>query len=257
MKNQPPKETSWEPVEKWYKGTVGSEGHYYHQQIIIPGVLNMLNLKACNNPSVLDLASGNGVLAHYLPKNCLYVGVDLSPSLIKAAKKSDPSPHHQYQIADITKPLALKKQDFTHSTVILALQNVEHPGRVFANAAAHLAEKGQLVIVLNHPCFRIPRQSSWEVDEERKIQYRRVDRYSSSMSIPIHAEPSKGEKSPSTWSFHHPLQQYSHWLYAAGFVIELIEEWHSDKVSTGKAAKMENRSRTEIPLFMAIKALKR
>jgi len=37
-------------------------------------------------------------------------------------------------------------------------------------------------------------------------------------------------------------------------VIEKIEEWASDKDSVGKAAKMENRARAEIPLFMAIQA---
>ena len=31
--------TSWEPVAKWYKDLVGSDGHYFHQRIILPGVL--------------------------------------------------------------------------------------------------------------------------------------------------------------------------------------------------------------------------
>jgi hypothetical protein len=110
---------------------------------------------------------------------------------------------------------------------------------------------------MNHPCFRIPRQSSWKVDDEQKIQYRRIDRYTSPMKIPIQAHPSKGQSSATTWSFHHPLASYSQWLNETGFVIELIEEWHSNKVSTGKAAKMENRSREEIPLFLAIKAKKK
>jgi hypothetical protein len=45
-------------------------------------------------------------------------------------------------------------------------------------------------------------------------------------------------------------------LKDAGFVIDTIEEWTSDKESEGRAGKMENRSRAEIPLFMAIKAIK-
>jgi hypothetical protein len=35
-----------------------------------------------------------------------------------------------------------------------------------------------------------------------------------------------------------------------------MEEWTSDKVSVGKAAKGENRARAEFPLFMAIRAVK-
>jgi ubiquinone/menaquinone biosynthesis C-methylase UbiE len=249
-----PSSTSWEPVQKWYKETVGSEGHYYHRHVILPNLLKMLDLPASHSPSILDLACGNGVLAHHIPKECPYTGVDLSPSLIKAANKSDRNPHHQYVVADITSPLPLDKRNFSHAVILLALQNIEHPGRVFANVATHLMKNGQLILVLNHPCFRIPRQSSWQVDAKQNIQYRRIDRYTSAMKIPIHSTPSKGKMSPSTWSFHYPLHAYSRWLFEAGFAIELIEEWHSDKASQGKAAKMENRARTEIPLFLAIRA---
>jgi hypothetical protein len=35
-----------------------------------------------------------------------------------------------------------------------------------------------------------------------------------------------------------------------------LEEWTSDKVSIGKAAKGENRARAEFPLFLVIKAVK-
>jgi hypothetical protein len=133
---------------------------------------------------------------------------------------------------------------------------MEDPKAAFQNAADYLKSGGHLVVVMNHPCFRIPRQTSWKVDEEQKTQYRRIDRYSSPLQIPIQAHPSKGEQSGMTWSFHYPLAFYSQWLFEAGFTIELIEEWHSNKISTGKAAKMENRSRAEIPLFMAIRAVK-
>lgn len=250
--------TSWEPVEKWYKGTVGSEGHYYHQRIVIPGVLKLLDFASSPilPPSLLDLACGNGVLSHQLPANCEYEGFDLSPSLIKAAKKENKIPHHHFTVCDVTKALPLEKKQFSHTTIILALQNIKMPSLAIQNASKHLMKGGKLVMVLNHPCFRIPRQSSWQIDEQQKLQYRRIDKYASPMEIPIHAEPSKGTQSATTWSFHHPLQSYSQWLFEAGFTIELIEEWHSDKVSTGKNAKMENRSRTEIPLFMAIRAVK-
>lgn len=114
---------------------------------------------------------------------------------------------------------------------------------------------GYLLIVLNHPAFRISRQSSWGIDPNSKIQYRRIDRYMTPINIPITAHP--GEKhSEFTWSYHLPLWEYSRMLKDNGFAIELIEEWTSDKESVGKASKMENRSRAEIPLFMAILAQK-
>jgi ubiquinone/menaquinone biosynthesis C-methylase UbiE len=252
QRNAKPATTSWEPVSKWYHGIVGEEGHYYHRQIIIPGVLKLLD----KPKALLDLACGNGILAKHLPETADYLGVDISATLIKSAKQSDGQKNHVYQIADVTKPLKLPRADFSHATLILAAQNMEEPKLAFENAAKHLGLQGKFVVVLNHPCFRIPRQSSWGIDDEKKIQYRRVDRYMSSMKIPIHAHPGKGENSPATLSFHYSLTHLILWLNEAGFAIESIEEWCSDKTSTGKNAKMENRSREEIPLFLAIKAFK-
>lgn len=254
MKRSSP--TSWQKVGKWYNESVGESGHYYHQTVIIPGVLKLLNLSK-ESTSLLDLACGQGVLSRHLPSTSSYVGIDAAAPLINAAKQYRHPPSHRFIQADITKQLPLDQVGFTHGSIILALQNIEEPLAVFKNAARHLLPGAPFIIVLNHPCFRIPRQSSWKVDQENKIQYRRIDRYMTTMKIPIQAHPSKGEKSVQTLSFHHPLSAYSSWLQEAGFSIDLIEEWCSDKESEGKAAKMENRSRSEIPLFMAIAARKK
>jgi ubiquinone/menaquinone biosynthesis C-methylase UbiE len=246
------KKTSWEPVEQWYKSIVKDEGHYFHQRIILPGILRL----AGNIDSILDLACGNGVLAAHLPNDVEYVGVDISPSLIKAASHRDKQPNHTYLVGDVTKTLNVKKHDFSLATIILAAQNLQQPALAFQNAFKHLTKGGKLIIVLNHPCFRVPRQSSWGVDETKKIQYRRIDRYYSTLEVPIQAHPGKGEKSPFTWSFHHPLAHFINWLFECGFSTEVMEEWCSDKESIGKNSKMENNSRKEIPLFLAIRAVK-
>lgn len=250
--------TSWNAVGRWYDHSVGEQGHYYHQNLIIPRVINLLSFSDQDKEtSLLDLACGQGVLSRHLPSHVSYTGVDIAPQLIASARQHTRCSTHQFIQGDVTRPLPTKKTDFTHSTLILALQNIEAPLKVFHNAAQHLQPHAPFIIVLNHPCFRIPRQSSWKVDQENKIHYRRIDRYMSDMKIPIQMHPGKGEKSQQTWSFHHPLSSYTRWLYETGFTLDLIEEWCSNKVSEGKAAKMENRSREEIPLFMALLARKK
>lgn len=246
--------TSWEKVTSWYDTHVGSEGHYYHKYIILPKLLIYWNLS--KESSILDLACGQGVLARNIPPHIPYLGVDASPSLIQSAKQQDKKPNHKYLVADITKPISFDKDRFTHAALILALQNLANPLGAFKNAHLALKNHGSFTIVMNHPCFRIPRQSSWGQDMQKKLQYRRIDRYMSPLSIPITTHPGK-TRSETTISMHWPLSQISLWLEEAGFFISRIEEWCSDKESIGKNAKMENVAREEFPLFLTIYCEKR
>jgi len=248
------KDTSWQKVKSWYISEVGEKGHFYHQNVVIPGALKLLNLK--QGISVLDLGCGSGVLGRYLDENIYYEGFDNSPDLIKFAQKQDSNKNHFYKVSDVTKELSTAKTDFDRAACILALQNFENFNQAISLASQHLKDGSIFVIVLNHPCFRIPRQSSWEVDEKQNIQYRRIAKYMSEMKIPISANPSRGKSSQVTWSFHFSLSKLSEELKANGFLIEKIDEWISSKKSKGGEAKRENISRQEIPLFMAIKAVK-
>jgi len=250
--------TSWQEASKWYGKLTEEGGHYYHQQVVIPGVLHLLNFKSETedvSESLLDLACGNGVLASYLPAGVEYLGLDMASDLITQAQRQDHSKNHRYLLADVTKALPVKEK-FTHAAIVLALQNIRSPQRVLFNVRDSLVEKGVLVIVFNHPCFRIPRQSGWGIDEKQKLQFRKVYKYMTTMEIPIITNPSLGQRSSTTLSFHRPLSLYIKMLKNAGFAVVDLEEWTSDKASVGKAAKMENRSRAEIPLFLTIKAIK-
>ncbi|HSX26677.1 MAG TPA: class I SAM-dependent methyltransferase [Chlamydiales bacterium] len=209
----------------------------------------MLELKP--NGSLLDLGCGQGVLARHLPKGVEYWGVDSSPSLIETAKRLTKGGH--FVVGDASREIEVKK-DFDWACLILSLQNMEHPQGAISAAGRHLKKGGKLLIVLNHPCFRIPRQSHWGVDEEMKLQYRRLNSYMSAQKIPIQTNPGKGEKSAATYSYHYPISSYSEWLHKEGFQIALMQEWCSDKKSEGGKAKMEDRARREFPLFLAILA---
>jgi ubiquinone/menaquinone biosynthesis C-methylase UbiE len=246
--------TSWEKSSKWYKNIVGDEGHYFHQAIIFPKIKDLVDLNKIN--SVLDLACGQGIFERQISLNTEYMGVDIARSLIEEAKKKNQNQKHQFIVADASKTLPLVENHFDLVIIILALQNIKDINGVIKNAATHLKNGGQFLIILNHPVFRIPRQTSWGFDDKNKIQYRRIDRYMGEMEIPILTHPGRFEKSEKTWSFHRPLSKYSQDLFKNGFLIEKIEEWISDKKSTGGRAKTENRSREEIPMFMAILAKK-
>ena len=245
---------SWQKVSKWYGKVTEGEGHYYHQKIVIPNSLKLLNLK--ENDSLIDLGCGSGILGRNIDQKVNYLGLDLSENLIKEAKRQDKSRNHSYKVLDVTKDLKQINQSFSHATFILSFQNMEKGENALHEVSCLLKKDGHLLLVLNHPMFRIPRQSSWEIDKTNKLEYRRVNKYMSDLKIPINMNPGKNS-SEFTWSYHYPLHKISHFLRKEGFLIETIEEWTSDKESSGKFAKMENRARSEFPLFMAILALKK
>ena len=188
------------------------------------------------------------------PDGVGYVGLDGAKPLITLAKNHQENPNHQFLVRDVTKPFRLEEKGFSHAVFLLSLQNMKEPEKALIETRKYLKKGGSLLLVLNHPCFRIPRQTSWGIDEKKKCQYRRIDRYMSPMEIPIQMHPGKKE-SIQTFSYHHSLSDLSHFLHKAKFVIKTIDEWTSHKQSSGKKKKMENRAREEIPLFLAIHAI--
>ncbi|OGN61588.1 MAG: hypothetical protein A3F09_00620 [Chlamydiae bacterium RIFCSPHIGHO2_12_FULL_49_11] len=244
MKKKP--DTSWENVADWYDKIVGKEGHDYHRTLIYPKLQKSLN-KA---ETVLDIGSGNGSLRAILPENTDYIGIDASKTLINNAPKDARS---RFIVHDMMKPIPEKLQaDAIY--VILSLQNMQDPYLVLRHIAACSKKGAHIHIVLNHPAFRIPRQSSWGIDSDKDLQYRRIDRYFSPMEIPITMHPSK-KQGPETTSFHFPVSVYVQALIDAGFKLEKFEEWLSPKQSSGKTGKRENRARNEFPLFLFLKGV--
>jgi hypothetical protein len=76
------------------------------------------------------------------------------------------------------------------------------------------------------------------------------------MKIPILTPPFI-DKVNFTMTYHRPLQNYFSALLKAGLCVDSLEEWMSNKESApGKRSRGENRARKEVPLFMAIRAVR-
>jgi len=243
--------TSWQKVAPWYQKIVGDSGHFYHREVILPNVLRLLNLKP--GEKLIDLGCGQGVLARAIPNDVEYAGFDNAGEMIKTAISLDKNLKHRYTTIDATHTILNQRAD--KIAIILALQNMKKPFAVIRNCQEMLNLNGKLVIVLNHPAFRVPKHADW-IEKEGK-QFRIVDNYMSPLEIPIESSPFDKKNNELSFSYHYPLSFYSEILFDNGFVIEKIEEWVSPKKSTGSKAEIEDKARGEIPLFMAIVAGKR
>ena len=235
---------------------MGKEGGFYQREVVFPGALRLLALGP--KSQLLDLACGQGAFAHHVTKKFPQInltGMDISPSLIQQAKRLVPK--GRWIVGDArSRQHSLPAGQFDAVACLLAVQNMDPLAPVFANAAQMLKPNAPFVIVMNHPAFRQPRQSSWGWDENQRLQYRRVDRYLRPYKVAIQAHPG-ADPSLTTPSFHRPLSSYVAALTQAGFLIDAMEEWVSPKTSdSGPRAKAENASRAEIPLFLALRAKK-
>ena len=242
------KDTSWGKVADWYDDHLKGD-NTYHAQVVAPNLLRVVNLKA--DQSLLELGCGQGFFIEQfskLSKNV--VGVDLGKELIELAKKKITKA--KFLVGNAENQNILAGEKFDVITIILALQNIKDLNAVVKNLDRLLALDGKIVIVLNHPAFRIAKHSEWGIDKEKNIQYRRVDAYMSEMEMQIDMTPGKTSGKEMTMSYHRPLQVYSKAFGKAGFGIVKIEEWISHRKSVGVHAKMEDIARKEIPLFMCM-----
>ncbi|MCF7784941.1 MAG: methyltransferase domain-containing protein [Prosthecobacter sp.] len=241
--------TSWEKSADWYDGIIGERGSELYQAVVIPGALGLLAPKP--GERVLDLGCGQGVFSRALAQaGCLVTGVDAAPTLIQKARTYPVKPPVRYLARDAAQIEDLG--EFDAASAILCVQNMEHLDVVSAAAAKVLKPGGRMLWVVNHPAFRIPRQTSWGNDQATKVQYRRIDAYSSTLSIPIIMHPGRPD-SETTTSFHRSLQTLTGTGFGAGLRLAGIEEWYSHKESQpGPRAAAENRYRKEFPLFLAL-----
>lgn len=250
--------TDWSQVADWYDQLVGDEGSEYHREVVLPGVMKLLEIKV--GEKVLDVACGQGVLCRLLhAAQARVTGIDAAKPLIDAARQRSDSKIH-YMVGDARELDHHGKLagQFHAAACVLAIANINPIGPVFEGIANALVSDGtgRVVIVMNHPVFRGPPYTHWGWDEKSMTQYRRIDRYMTSRKEPIVTHPGK-DPGKYTWTFHRPMSVYVKALKQAGLLVDSIEEWCSHKHSdSGPRAKAENLSRREIPMFMAIRAVK-
>lgn len=246
--------TSWENVAEWY-GTHLSAPGTYQSEVVWPGAMKLLGVGA--GKTFLDVACGEGSFAQLISKQGGgVVGIDAAPTLVRQAQMKHIR-NAEFFVADASRGTKeIGSLMFDGAAIVLALQNIENMTGVFATVSKLLKKNAPFVIVLNHPAFRIPRQSSWGFEESRKMMYRRVDSYLEENAIPMQMHPGDAPGVKTT-SYHRPISSYVTALSKAGFMIDDMEEWISHKESTsGPRARAENRIRKEIPMFLAIRARK-
>ena len=244
---------SWDPVAAWYTGWVGADGSDHHRQLAIPAALDLL--QPGRGEHILDLGCGPGVLASEVMRaGAHYTGVDASPKLLAFARR-----HHggnaSFILGDVTRLPALSAIEagaFDAVTFLLSIQDIEPLEAALASAAYALRRGGRVVLLMTHPCFRVPRQSGWGWDPGRRLRFRRVDRYLTRLDVPMKTFD-KGHRA--TRSYHRPLEAYINGLAANGMYVDRVQEIPVTGLNLhGELTRAERLSVREFPLFLGIRA---
>src|SRR5271170_3745670 len=149
-------------------------------------------------------------------------------------------------------------------TIVLAIQNMTPLSPIWQACRTVLKPGGKLIVVMMHPCFRVPKQSDW-IWEDRGSggvgeQGRVIKQYLTSSKVEIQTHPglaAHGKDASATSHFHRPLQAYVNTMGNAGLLIDHVEEWISHKTSQAGPKKAAlDRARKEIPMFLALRAKK-
>jgi 2-polyprenyl-3-methyl-5-hydroxy-6-metoxy-1,4-benzoquinol methylase len=273
---QEPRPGGWDHVAGWYEGLVGGNRSDFHENVVLPGALRLIEPRP--GLRVLDIACGEGSLCRRLAQlGAACMGVDASGQLVQAAMKLAarmPAENRpRFAVGDARHlgavgELAKARESFDAASCVLALMNMDPFEPVLHGAAAMLKPGGLFVAVVLHPAFRSPGQTSWGWDAAAKAhaatpavrQYRRVDAYLSIASREIVMNPAQaaeGKPAVTTVTWHRPIEVYVHAFASAGLLIDAIEEWPSHRVSQpGPRAAEEDRARREIPMFLALRARK-
>jgi ubiquinone/menaquinone biosynthesis C-methylase UbiE len=248
--------TSWDPVAHWYNGWVGEDGSEHHREVAIPALLSLLDPQP--GEEILDIGAGQGVLAPYIAAaGARYTGVDASPRLLQIARhrRIEGARFVQGDAGRLPRLPELGEASFDAAVFLLSIQDMDPLEDVLASAAWALKPGGRLCMLLTHPAFRVPRQSGWGWDDGRKLHYRRVDRYLTSLAVPMKAAPRN--KRFVTRSFHRPLGRYVNGLVGAGLLVEQMLEVPAHRIhSPPERRDAVDRARKEIPLFLGLRARK-
>ncbi len=249
--------SDWNQSADWYDELVGDRGHIHHEKTIIPGLKRMLKLES--GMCLLDVACGQGVVCRAFARDGVRVtGVDLATDLIQLARQRMEFPqlerYYQGDARHLDAAIPAGESRFDAACCVLAITNMTPLSPVWESIGRLLKPQSALVVVMVHPCFRIPRASNWHFDAANNRQFRTVGQYLTSGKFAIEMHPGTAP-AELTYTFHRPLQAYVNTMASAGFLIEHLEEWTSVK-HPPKGCRYDalEQARKEIPLFLAIKA---
>jgi len=211
------------------------EGNDFVEVLIWPPAQRLLALQP--GERVLEIACGNGLYARKLASLGVdVVATDFAPEMIaRAQARSSPTAGKiEYRVLDATDEAAILalgerafgERPFDAAICMMALFDMSEIASLMRALARLLRPGGRFVFAIMHPCFNSPHTILMGEQEDRQGNV--VTTYS--VKISGYMTPSvargaalRGQPVPHIY-FHRPLQAVLGAGFAAGFVLDALEE---------------------------------
>ena len=220
----------WNEKAEFWDSLHGQDGNEFSRVIVEPSVQRLLQLR--QGERVVDAACGSGVIARRLASwGADVTAFDFSERLIELARSRgrEGDPLIEYVVADATDEAAVAKSgEGTFDAVVctMALMDMPVVTPLYRAAQRLLRPGGRFVFVTAHPVF----DSANPIRVAERIDHagQTVRRYGLRLDQYLHVAPTRavGARGEPTAHniYHRPLHELLGQAFAAGFVLEAIEE---------------------------------
>jgi SAM-dependent methyltransferase len=193
----------------------------------------------------LDLGCGEGRLGRDLAElGHTVVGEDVSPTMIKAARKA--APELEFHVADAA-ALPFEDESFALVVAFMSLQDVDDLAGTVGEAARVLASGGRLCLAIVHPLSSAGHFAARERAAPFVIESSYPEPFAYSDTVV------RDGLEMTFVSMHRPLAAYIDALTESGLLVELMREIVLPEHSF---TDDESARWTRIPLFLHVRALK-
>ena len=219
----------WDDKAEFWDAGMG-EGNAFQRRLIGPAAERLLRLQP--DELVLDVACGNGVFARRLAHlGARVVATDFSPRFLELARArtTEHADRIEYRLADATDEahlLALGEGRFDAAVCNMALMDMPTIDPLLRALPRLLTPAGRFVFSVQHPAFnsngcRLGLEDGGPDARLVETRYVKVTDY-------LRLPPGKGAGMPGEpaphWYFHRPLSTLFGACFAAGFVLDGLEE---------------------------------
>lgn len=261
VSNRTDRET-WDEKAAFWDALHGDEGNDFHRRLVGPSVERLLALTT--GERVLDVACGSGVMARRLAAlGARVTAVDFSSALLERARgRGQPGgePIH-YGLAEATDEealAALGEEQFDAVVCTMALMDMPVIAPLYRAVHRLLRQGGRCVIATTHPAFNSnnPVFVSEREDRDGRMVISHTLKIEAYLSVPpTQAMGARGEPTPHM-NYHRPLHALLGEAFAAGLVLDGLEEPSFPRVDSDSVRPLTWDSVWQIPPVLAMRLRK-